>query len=139
MKSTRSVGCNHFEEMYVINPKEETYKSYDLMTYRLHCKRITYAYRRLHTNPSDWIKKSKSQKDLDFLAPPAQLEPTTLLLRCPKVAVGLERLQLLTAAPTHIRFICHRQRSYALQITAARSWSLRRFGGYKILLSLKLN
>ena len=76
----------------------------------------------------------------DFrLAPPVGLEPTPLLLRCPKVAVGLERLQLLTAAPTHIRFICHRQRSYALQITAARSWSLRRFGGYKILLSLKLN
>ena len=47
MKSTRSVGCNHFEEMYVIhrrwyviNPKEETYKSYALMTYRLQRKRI---------------------------------------------------------------------------------------------------
>ena len=26
------------------------------MTYRLQSKRITYALRRLHTNPSDWIK-----------------------------------------------------------------------------------
>ena len=43
MKSTRGVGYNHFEEMYVINPKKETYKSCNLMTYRLQGKRITYA------------------------------------------------------------------------------------------------
>ena len=30
-------------KMYVINPKKKTYKSCDLMTYRLHRKRITYA------------------------------------------------------------------------------------------------
>ena len=70
MKSTRSVGCNHFEEMYVINPKEETYKSYDLMTYRLQSKRITYAYRRLHTNPSNWIKiKDFRRSALFFVSP----------------------------------------------------------------------
>ena len=58
--------CNHFEEMYVINPKEETYKAYALMTYRLQSKRITYAYRRLHANPSDWIKIRQSKDCLIF-------------------------------------------------------------------------
>jgi len=54
---------------YVINPKEETYKSYDLMTYRLQSKRITYAYRRLHANPSDWIKnKAPRDEVLYFLS-----------------------------------------------------------------------
>ena len=44
--------CNHFfGKIYVINPKGKTYKAYALMTYRLHCKRITYAYRRLYTKP----------------------------------------------------------------------------------------
>ena len=50
--------CNHFEEMYVIhrrwyviNPKEDTPA---VMPYTLRV--ITCAYRRLHTNPSDWIK-----------------------------------------------------------------------------------
>ena len=61
--------CNHFRKKmyviqnlfwYVINPKDETYKPDGLMTYRLQSKRITYAYRRLHANPSDWIEKSKS-------------------------------------------------------------------------------
>ena len=62
-------GCNHHEVMYVINPKGETYKSYDLMTYRLQSKRITYAYRRLHTNPSDWIKnKALREEVLYFLS-----------------------------------------------------------------------
>ena len=59
MKSTRSVGCNHFEEMYVIrnsfryviNPKEDTPA---VMPHTLRV--ITYAYRRLHQSPSDWIK-----------------------------------------------------------------------------------
>ena len=43
--------CNHFEEMYAINPKKNTPA---VMPYTL-CM-ITYAYRRLHTNLSDWIK-----------------------------------------------------------------------------------
>ena len=45
---------------YVINTKYETFKSCDLMTCRLQCKRITYALRRLHANPSDWIKIRQS-------------------------------------------------------------------------------
>ena len=64
MKSTRSVGCNHFEEMYVIqnlfryviNPKKVTYKSCDLMTYSRKATDYILANARLHTNPSDWIK-----------------------------------------------------------------------------------
>jgi len=59
--------CNHHKVMYVINPKEETYKSYDLMTYRLQSKRITYALRRLHTNPSDWIKNKTVRRLSYFL------------------------------------------------------------------------
>ena len=40
----RVAVCNHFrKKMYVINPKKKTYKSCDLMTYRLHRKRITFA------------------------------------------------------------------------------------------------
>ncbi|MEE1185825.1 MAG: hypothetical protein UHN02_00360 [Acutalibacteraceae bacterium] len=38
--------CNHFEEMYVINPKKGTYKSCNLMTFRLQSKRITYSLMR---------------------------------------------------------------------------------------------
>ncbi len=74
--------CNHFEEMYVIhrrwyviNPKEDTYKAYALMTYRLQSKRITYAYRRLHTNPSDWIKNKTVQRLSYFLEAPPGFEP----------------------------------------------------------------
>ena len=69
MKSTRSVGCNHFEEMYVIrnlfryviNPKEDTPA---VMPYTLRV--ITCAYRRLHANPSDWIKIRQSEDCLIF-------------------------------------------------------------------------
>ena len=58
--------CNHFEEMYVIhrrwyviNPKAKTYNPCGLMTYSSLCELITYALRRLHTNPSDWILSLK--------------------------------------------------------------------------------
>ena len=71
MKSTRSVGCNHFEEMYVIhrrwyviNPKAKTYNPCGLMTYSSLCELITYAYRRLHTNPSDWIKNKALREEV---------------------------------------------------------------------------
>ena len=37
---------NQCEALYVINPKEETYKAYALMTYRLQRKRITYSLTR---------------------------------------------------------------------------------------------
>ena len=47
---------------YVINPKEETYKAYALITYSSQGELTTYAYRRLHTNPSDWIKNSRSEE-----------------------------------------------------------------------------
>jgi hypothetical protein len=70
MKSTRSVGCNHFEEMYVIhrrwyviNPKEDTPA---VMPYTLRV--ITCAYRRLHTNPSDWIKNKTVRRLSYFLS-----------------------------------------------------------------------
>ena len=58
-------GCNHHKVMYVINPKTKTYNPCSLMTYSSLCELITCAYRRLHTNPSDWIKKDKSF-DLSF-------------------------------------------------------------------------
>jgi len=45
------------KKMYVTNPKKETYTPGDLMPYCSEIKLITYALRRLHTNPSDWIKK----------------------------------------------------------------------------------
>ena len=72
--------CNHFEEMYVIrnlfryviNPKEYTPA---VMPYTLRV--ITCAYRRLHTNPSDWIKNKTVRRLSCFLAPPAGLEPAT--------------------------------------------------------------
>ena len=51
---------------YVINPKEETYKAYALITYSSQGELITYAYRRLHTNPSDWIKIRQSIDCLIF-------------------------------------------------------------------------
>ena len=42
---------------------------------------ITYAWRRLHTNPSDWIKiKGLLKQSLYFLAPQTGLEPVTLRL-----------------------------------------------------------
>ena len=37
------------------------------MTCRLQFKRITYALRRLHANPSDWIKIRQSKDCLIFL------------------------------------------------------------------------
>ena len=72
--------CNHFEEMYVIrklfrnviNPKED---SPAVMPYTLRV--ITCAYRRLHTNPSDWIKNKTVRRLSCFLAPRVGLEPTT--------------------------------------------------------------
>ena len=66
--------------MYVINPKEETYKAYALMTYRLQRKRITYALRRLHTNPSDWIKNKTVRRLSCFLGPTLKMEPIKNLI-----------------------------------------------------------
>ena len=70
MESTRSVGCNHFEEMYVIhrrwyviNPKKETYKAHALMTYRLRCKRITYSLREI-TYQSFGLDKKRTKISL---------------------------------------------------------------------------
>ena len=60
---------------YVINPKEETYKAYALITYSSQGELITYAYRRLHTNPSDWIKKERSFHFVLFLGPTLNMEP----------------------------------------------------------------
>ena len=60
---------------YVINPKEETYKAYALITYSSQGELTTYAYRRLHTNPSDWIKiKHLSKQVLYFLASRTDLD-----------------------------------------------------------------
>ena len=60
-------GCNHHEVMYVINPKENTPA---VMTYTLRV--ITYAYRRLHTNPSDWIKIKDYRSSPLFFGSPVQ-------------------------------------------------------------------
>ena len=75
MLSHRRCGCNTFEERYVINPKVKKYKSCDLMTYRLQCKRITFRYRGLHTNPSDWIKIRQSEDCLIFWPARRDLNP----------------------------------------------------------------
>ena len=74
--------------MYVINPKEETYKSYDLMTYRLQSKRITFAYRRVHTNPSDWIKNKTVQRLSYFLEAPPGIEPGMTILQTAALPLG---------------------------------------------------
>ena len=69
MKSTRSVECNHFRKKmyviqnlfwYVINPKERNIQALRLddMQFALRTDYIL-ANARLHTNPSDWIKKEK--------------------------------------------------------------------------------
>ena len=82
-------GCNHHEVMYVINPKEETYKAYALMTYRLQSKRITFAYRRLHTNPSDWIKnKALREEVLYFLEAPPRIELGIKALQASALPLG---------------------------------------------------
>ena len=59
-------GIHH--RWYGINPKERAYKSYDLMSYSSQSELITYALRRLHTNPSDWIKKERSDCFVLFLS-----------------------------------------------------------------------
>ena len=64
--------CNHHEVMYVINPKEETYKAYALITYSSQGELTTYAYRRLHTNPSDWIKIKHFRRSALFFGSPVQ-------------------------------------------------------------------
>lgn len=56
MYSQQSCGCNPFKKRYVIKPKGNTPT---MMPYTLRV--ITYALRRLNTNPLDWIKKSTSQ------------------------------------------------------------------------------
>ena len=66
--------CNHHEVMYVINLKEETYKAYALITYSSQGELTTYAYRRLHTNPSDWIKNKTVRRLSYFLEVPPRFE-----------------------------------------------------------------
>ena len=56
MESDRRSGWNHHEVMYVINPKVNA--RYRVMPYA--CGDYILAHARLHTNPSDWIEKSKS-------------------------------------------------------------------------------
>ena len=63
----RRVECNHFRKKmyvihrrwYVINPKEETYKSYDLMTYSSQGELITYSLREI-TYQSFGLDKNKA-------------------------------------------------------------------------------
>ena len=61
MESDRRSGWNHHEVMYVINPKEK----YTLRVMPYAYGDYILAHARLHTNPSDWIEKSKSS-DLLF-------------------------------------------------------------------------
>ena len=78
MKSTRSVGCNHFEEMYVIrnsfryviNPKEDTPA---VITYAFGDYILAHA--RLHANPSDWIKNKTVRRLSCFLVRITGIEP----------------------------------------------------------------
>ena len=62
---------------YVIDPKEETYKVYALITYSSQGELITYALRRLHTNPSDWIKNKTVRRLSYFLELLTGIEPVT--------------------------------------------------------------
>ena len=50
-----NLAWNHREVMYVINPKER----YTLRVMPYAYGNYTLAHARLHTNPSDWIEKSK--------------------------------------------------------------------------------
>ena len=50
------------------------------MTYRLLCKRITYALRRLHTNPSDWIKIKHFRRSALFFGAANQIWTGDLIL-----------------------------------------------------------
>ena len=73
---------------YVINPKKETYKPYDLMTYRLQGKRITYAYQRLHANPLDWIKNKTVRRLSYFLEAPPRFELGIKALQASALPLG---------------------------------------------------
>ena len=94
MQSTRSVACNpqlvavcnHFEEIYVIhrrwyviNPKEKTYKSCDLMTYRL-LEQTDYILLTAITYQSFGLDKKSRSEERDFLVGTIGLEPMTLCL-----------------------------------------------------------
>ena len=76
---------------YVINPKKGAYKPYGLMAYRLQNKRITYAYRRYHTNPSDWIKVKHFLRSALFFGTPDWIRTSDLQSRS------------LTLYPTELR------------------------------------
>ena len=67
----------------VINPKEDTPA---VMPYTLRV--ITYAYRRLHTNPSDWIKKERSDNFVLFLEAPTGFEPVITILQTVALPLG---------------------------------------------------
>ena len=117
--------CNHHKVMYVINPKEDTPA---VMLYTLRV--ITCAYRRLHTNPSDWIKIKTSKEVLYFLAALLGPRPRTpfvisansyssistqllcsRLLRCPKKFSSWSDEFFRPLRLSASRCISHRERS----------------------------
>ena len=95
-------ACNYFrKKMHVINPKKRECKAYALMTYSLRCKLITYAYRRLHTNPADWIKKERSLHFVLFLVRIMGLEPIRRLTHAPQTCLSAySSTSALLFAPT---------------------------------------
>ena len=74
--------CNHFEEMYVINPKKINMQvlRLDDIQFALRTDYIL-AYARLHTNPSDWIKNKTVRRLSYFLVPMTGLEPVRYCYR----------------------------------------------------------
>ena len=65
--------CNHNEIMNVINTKDCKDTRSRVVTYTLRV--ITFALWRLHTNPSDWIKKEPRYCEALFLVRETGLEP----------------------------------------------------------------
>ncbi len=87
----RSIVCypqfvavwNHFDEMYVINPKERNIQSICLNDIPF-AQQTDYilAHARLHTNPLDWIKiKDYRSSPLFFGAPKGTRTPDLPLRR----------------------------------------------------------
>ena len=79
----RSIVCNP-QLVAVCNQSERNTPA--VMPYTLRV--ITYAYRRLHTNPSDWIKKERSENFVLFLEAPTGFEPVITILQTVALPLG---------------------------------------------------
>ena len=60
MESAQGAGWNHGNAVYGIKPKERYTQARDAMPSQSDGFHAPHFARRLHTNPLDWIEKSKS-------------------------------------------------------------------------------